>query len=128
MSTPAEDFDPFALSDEEIELYLNGDQRDIDRLLLKSINRLTALIVPHVKADASMEEAWNDAIARLGGLKRIEERATYVDALLEKQRNRSAAFRKISESTVLWALVVVLGFVLKALWDAVLTAVKVRMP
>ena len=51
-----------------------------------------------------------------------------VDALLEKQKARTAAFRKISESTALWALLIVLGFIAKALWDSAMAAVKTRIP
>ena len=128
MSDQPEELASYLLSEEEIEFYLKGDRRDIDKLLLKSINRLTAIIVPHVVKDDKWEEAWVLTIDRLGGLEKIEERAAYVDALLEKQKARTAAFRKISESTALWALLIVLGFIAKALWDSVLVSVKTRIP
>ena len=128
MSDQPEELANYLLSEEEIEFYLNGDRRDIDKLLLKSINRLTSIIVPHVVKDDKRDEAWAMAIERLGGLGKIEERAVYVDALLEKQKARTAAFRKISESTALWALLIVLGFIAKALWDSALASVKTRIP
>lgn len=122
-----EDLDSYLLTEEEIELYLKGDRRDIDKLLLKSINKLTSLIVPHALKEDQRDEAWATAIERLGGLHKIEARAAYVDALLEKQKARTAAFRKISESTVLWALLVVAGFLFKAVWDAAMAAIKARL-
>ena len=128
MSDQPEELASYLLSEEEIEFYLKGDRRDIDKLLLKSINRLTSIIVPHAVKEDKRDEAWARAIERLGGLGKIEERAVYVDALLEKQKARTAAFRKISESTVLWALLIVLGFIAKALWDSALAAVKTRIP
>ena len=128
MSDQPEELASYLLSEEEIEFYLKGDRRDIDKLLLKSINRLTSIIVPHAVKEDKREEAWVLTIDRLGGLEKIEERAAYVDALLEKQKARTAAFRKISESTVLWALIIVLGFIAKALWDSALAAVKTRIP
>ena len=128
MSDQPEELASYLLSEEEIEFYLKGDRRDIDRLLLKSINRLTSIIVPHAVKDDKRDEAWVLTIDRLGGLEKIEERAAYVDALLEKQKARTAAFRKISESTALWALLIVLGFIAKALWDSVLASVKIRIP
>ena len=128
MSDQPEELASYLLSEEEIEFYLKGDRRDIERLLLKSINRLTSIIVPHAVKDDKRDEAWAMAIGRLGGLEKIEERAAYVDALLEKQKARTAAFRKISESTALWALLIVLGFIAKALWDSALASVKTRIP
>ena len=128
MSDQPEELASYLLSEEEIEFYLKGDRRDVDKLLLKSINRLTAIIVPHAVKEDKRDEAWAMAIERLGGLGKIEERAVYVDALLEKQKARTAAFRKISESTALWALLIVLGFIAKALWNSALAAVKTRIP
>ena len=128
MTDKFEELDGYLLTEDEIEFYLKGDRRDIDKLLLKSINKLTSLIVPHALKEDQRDEVWATTIERLGGLQRIEERAAYVDALLEKQKARAAAFRKISESTALWALLIVLGFIAKALWDSAMAAVKTRIP
>ena len=127
MSDKHEELDGYLLTEEEIEFYLKGDRRDIDRLLLKSINKLTSLIVPHALKEDQRDAVWAAAIDRLGGLHRIEERAVYVDALLERQRARTAAFRKIAESTAFWALVLVLGFIFSAIWNTVVAAVKARL-
>ena len=128
MADKDEELEGYLLTEEEIEFYLKGDRRDIDKLLLKSINKLTSLIVPHALKEDRRDEAWTAALERLGGLHKIEERAVYVDALLEKQKARTAAFRKISESTVLWALLIVAGFLAKAIWDAAITAIKAKLP
>ena len=127
MADMHEELDGYLLTEEEIEFYLKGDRRDIDKLLLKSINKLTSLIVPHALKEDQRDEAWTTAIERLGGLHRIEERAAYVDALLEKQKARTAAFRKIAESTAFWALVVLVGFICRAVWDVAVAAVKARV-
>jgi hypothetical protein len=85
------------LSDEEIELYLKGDRRDIDRLMLVSINKLTALIVPRIQ---------------------------FVDELREKERQHQAAIRKLGESTAFWALAIFLGFVGAAVWRYLVSFIK----
>ena len=127
MADKREELDGYLLTEEEIEFYLKGDRRDIDKLLLRSINKLTSLIVPHALKEDQRDAVWAEAIDRLGGLHRIEERAVYVDALLEKQRARTAALRKIAESTAFWALVLVLGFIFSAIWNTVVAAVKARL-
>lgn len=127
MSDKDEELGGYLLTEDEIEFYLKGDRRDIDKLLLKSINKLTSLIVPHALSEERRDAAWNSAIERLGGIAQIEARAHYVDALLEKQRARTAAFRKIAESTAFWALVLVLGFIFSAIWNTVVAAVKARL-
>ena len=127
MTDKFEELDGYLLTEDEIEFYLKGDRRDIDKLLLKSINRLTALIVPHALKEDKRDEAWTKAIERLGGLEKIEERAAYVDALLDKSRARTAAWRKIAESTAFWALVIVVGFICRAVWDTAVAAIRSKV-
>ena len=127
MTDKFEELDGYLLTEDEIEFYLKGDRRDIDKLLLTSNNRLTALIVPHALKEDKRDEAWTKSIERLGGIEKIEERAAYVDALLDKSRARAAAWRKIAESTAFWALVIVVGFICRAVWDTAVAAIRSKV-
>ena len=49
MDKPLFDYPPRVLSEEEIELYINGDRREVDRLILFGLNRLASVIIPHAQ-------------------------------------------------------------------------------
>lgn len=101
---------PKIYSDEEIEMFLKGDRRDIDKLLLYTMNRIAAVLIPH----AEREDQFMAVIKDVGGLEAVKERADYIDSLIRKNNKRSAAFAKIAESTITWALIAATGFVLAA--------------
>ena len=77
---------PRVLTDEEIELYLKGDRREVDRLILLSINRLSACLIPHINSEAEFMAH----VKHLGGVEAIRHRAEYVDSLIKKNSARSA--------------------------------------
>ena len=111
------------LSCEEIEMYLKGDRREIDRLILMSINRLTDSFITHY----DKEELIHKDISDIGGLKTIKERAAYVDSLILKNNKRSEMMTKVSQSGLAWALIAFFGFVAVATWDALIHAIKVKL-
>ena len=111
---------PKVFSEEEINMFLKGDRRDIDRLLLYSMNRIAAVLIPHTEREAK----FTALLEEVGGTESIKERADYVNSLIEKNKKRSAAFDKISQSTVTWALIAAIGFVLVALWEHVIILIR----
>ena len=113
--TEKDEIPPRVLSDEEIDLYLRGDRREIDRLILLSINRISATLIPH----AERENRIADQLEAIGGMDRIAERARFVDTLIEKQKARNEALWKVAQSGVAWALPLMIGFLAVAVWNAI---------
>lgn len=112
---PTEESKPRILSEEEIELYLRGDRREIDRLILLSINRIAATLIPHAERENKIAEQ----LAAIGGMDGIAERARFVDAMIERQKARTQALWKVAQSGVAWALPILIGFVAMAVWNAI---------
>ena len=113
--TEKDEIPPRVLSDEEIDLYLRGDRREIDRLILLSINRISATLIPH----AERENRIADQLEAIGGMDGIAERARFVDTLIEKQKARNEALWKVAQSGVAWALPLMIGFLAVAVWNAI---------
>ena len=120
-------FPPHLLSDEEIEMYLKGDRREVDRLILFSINRLTAVILPHAVREDARDAASDKLLADLGGEDALMRRADFVDSLIENQKAKKRMMEKVSSSTVVWALLVFLGFVAAAVWEHISTVLKAKI-
>jgi len=114
---------PRVLSCEEIEMYLKGDRREIDRLILMSINRMAAAFLSHSKTEEDIKRDLLD----IGGMALIKERAAFVDSLIDKNNNRSDMMRKVSQSGIVWALLAFLGFLAVASWEAIVHAVKIKL-
>ena len=110
----------YMYSDEEIEFILDGDRRKVDRFMLNCMNEIKATLISHTEKDNVVLEA----VERIGGLQGIKNRASYVDALIEKTNSRAAMMRKVSESTVTWALIAFLGFIFMATWHEIVAYVK----
>lgn len=112
---PTDDSAPRIISEEEIELYLRGDRREIDRLILLSINRIAATLIPHAERENKIAEQ----LAAIGGMDGIAERARFVDTMIERQKARTQAMWKVAQSGVTWALPLLIGFVAMAIWNAI---------
>ena len=115
--------DPKVFSDEEIEMFLTGDRRQIDRHILYSLNRLAVVLIPHCRR----EEAVDAKLEDLGGFEAIIARAEYVDSLIKKNNRWADAFEKISQSTITWALIAFLGFLAMAVWHDIVAAIKMAL-
>ena len=111
---------PKVLSTDEIELYLSGDRRQVDRLILTSLNRISATLTAHTHREDGI---W-DSIDSIGGLAAIKTRADFIDSLIEKNSKRAAAWGKIAQPSVTWALVAVLGFLAQAVWQQIKSQIK----
>jgi len=117
------EFPPRVLSEEEIEMYLKGDRREVDRLMLFSLNRLAAALIPH----AEQEERMISEFTRLGGLEAINARCEFIDELIARSKDRRKMMEKVSQSTLTWALIAFFGFLAAATWDSIVSAVKLRL-
>ena len=106
---------PRVLTDEEIELYMRGERREVDRLILLSLNRLAATLIPHSERETRITEQ----LEAIGGMDGIAERARFVDAMIERQKARTQALWKVAQSGVAWALPILIGFVAMAVWNAI---------
>lgn len=119
----SDDNQPRILSAEEIEMYLKGDRQEVDRLILFSLNRLAATLVPH----AEREEKAMAEIDRLGGMEAIAARAKYVDAMIARSNAKTLMMTKVSQSALTWALIAYLAFLATATWEAIVHAVKAKL-
>ena len=116
-------YPPRILADDEIELYLNGDRREVDRLMLYSLNRLAAALLPHI----TNENDFKAQLEQLGGIKGIIARAAYVDSLIKKNTAKAMMMEKVSQGTVLWVVLAFLGFVAMSVWDSLIHAIKLKL-
>jgi hypothetical protein len=108
---------PRILSDEEVEFYLKGERREIDRLLLYSINRISTVLVEHVRK----QEVQATNLAAIGGYDAIGKRAEYVDSLIEKNKKTIRMMEKVEGSGMVWAFMAFIGFVAMASWEYIRT-------
>lgn len=114
---------PRVLTDEEIELYLKGDRREVDRLILLSLNRLSSCLIPHIRSEAE----FMDHVKHLGGMEMIHSRAAYVDSLIKKNATRTAMMEKVSQSAVVWAFLAFCGFLAISVWNALVSIIKIKI-
>lgn len=115
------------LSDEEIDLYLKGDRRSIDKLLLTNSNRLTALVLSYMKCEDERNAKEDVIWKQLGGTDAIKLRAEFVDTLILAQQKRNAMMDKVTTSNVIWASVTFLGYTLWVLREAVVAYLKTKI-
>lgn len=123
-------FNPRILSEEEIELILAGERRAIDRHLLVSLNRLADAhykCVESINTHQEREEKIVSDLDRIGGFASIEERAEFVDSLIKRNNDRAAMMRKVSESSLTWALLAFFGFIAAATWSELVHFIKVKL-
>ena len=115
------------LSDEEIDLYLQEDRRNIDKLLLTNSNRLTALVLSHMRSEEERNSKEDAIWAQLGGAEAIKIRAKVVDNIILSQEKRNAMMDKVTTSNVIWASVAFFGYSLWVLREAVVAYLKTKM-
>ena len=110
-------------TDEEIEIILDADRRQVDKFMLHCMNEIKATLVDHTER----EDIVLSAVESVGGIDGIRSRAEYVDALIEKTTARAQMMKKVSESTVTWALIAFLGFLCVATWHEIVSYVKAAL-
>ena len=114
---------PKVFSDEEIEMFLAGDRRQIDRHMLYCLNRIATVLIKHTEK----EDAFHYSLAEIGGEDAIKKRADYVDSLIKKNNRWAEALEKISQSTITWALIAFLGFLAIVVWHDIVEAIKMAL-
>ena len=104
---------PKTYTPEEIELLLKGSDREIDRLILHSLNSITQVLIPHVAI-----------LSEMGTAETIRLRSDWIDAQITKQEKRSKMMDRVIESALIWALP--LACLLLFVWfgDALLDAAR----
>ena len=110
-------------TDEEIDIILDADRRQVDKFMLHCMNEIKATLVDHTER----ENIVLSAVESVGGIDGIRSRAEYVDALIEKTTARAQMMKKVSESTVTWALIAFLGFLCVATWHEIVSYVKAAL-
>ena len=110
-------------TDEEIEIILDADRRQVDKFMLHCMNEIKATLVDHTER----ENIALSAVESVGGIDSIRSRAAYVDALIEKTTARAQMMKKVSESTVTWALIAFLGFLCVATWHEIVDYVEAAL-
>lgn len=124
MSSPTEERRaPRIYSADEIEIFLRGDRREIDRLLLHGLNSLSEALIPHARREEEMLRLFEE----IGGLDGIAVRAQYVDSLIKRQSARTAMMEKVAQSTLTWAVIAFIGFLALASWDSAVHAIKLKL-
>lgn len=94
--------DPVVYSDEAIDMFLQGDRRQVDRLILTGMNSMVKTFLdfrdhefrPHAAEENEMKDA-------LGSPKEVEQRRLWLDLQIRKEMDRSAMRDKILEATLL---------------------------
>lgn len=102
--------DPRIYTEEEIELFLHGDRREIDRLLLTSTNAVAAALIsfrdqefrPHAEVEQEMMDA-------LGAPADVLLRRNWLDLQIKREMDRAAFRKKILEASVFWVLPILLA-------------------
>lgn len=123
----SDEFPPRILSDDEIEMYLKGDRREVDRLILFSLNRLAACIVPHAHREEMREQDQKMLLERLGGVDVMLKRAKFVDASIAAVESRTKMMSKVADSSVTWAFIAFLGFIVFSVGESVVHIIKVKL-
>ena len=99
---------------------LDGDRRQVDKIMLKSINRLTAVIIPHSQREDERDLEQDRIIKSLGGLEAMTKRAQFVDALILKAGDERQLILEAKRKIMHWGLtglLVAIGVVLVYYWN-----------
>jgi hypothetical protein len=76
-------------SSEEIDLFLCGDRRNVDKLLLHGLNNIARILIPHI--------AYEDRIFdSLGTLEDIKIRKEWIDAEIRKKETAASFYEQMT--------------------------------
>ena len=110
-------------NDEEIDIFLAGDRREVDRLILHSLNGLAATLIPHAKN----EEEFLKRVDELGGIETIRARASWVDVQIERQKIRNRMMEKVATSHVVYASTAFIGYILYLVKDNIVAFIRTAL-
>ena len=97
-------------STEEIEIFLSGERREVDRLLLHGLNNLAIVMIPHVNREDALYES-------MGSHEKIRQRAAWIDAQIDAQLKRNGMMGRIAEASLIAVFLLFIGYIGVALWD-----------
>lgn len=107
-------------SEDEIDAFLVGDRRVIDRLLLHGLNNLAVVLIAH----AEREE---EIFAGMGSAETIKKRSDWIDSQITRTKSRSEMMDKVATSTATWAVIVFVGYLIHAMWEYSATLIKSKL-
>ena len=109
--TPKHETKPLKIyTEEEIALFMRGDRREIDHLLLHGLNNLAIFLIEHADREEKVLSAMGDA-------ETTKARSEWIDTQIDSQRNRNGMMKKVAESSAAWALILFLGFIGNAIYE-----------
>lgn len=103
-------------SDDEISMLLSGDRREVDKLLLHSLNNLSSSLIPLV-----------EVISELGNVESVRKRREWVEAQIESQRIKNDMMRKVSESALIWAVIGFIGFLVVSTYNYSIEVIRAKL-
>ena len=113
-------------SEEDIDIFLRGDRRDIDRLLLHGLNNLGIALIEHADREERLFAAMGDAEV-------IKKRSGWIDSQIDKARvlsektvARIDMMNKVKSSTVVWAVIAFLGYLSHIATEGIIAWWKTR--
>ena len=104
-------------TDEEIDMILHGDRREIDRMLLKGISNIGRILLPYISKQ-------NEIFGASGGAESITERRLWVESQIAKSNARTEMMQKVATSSVTWALILFIGFLLASAGHSIIDAIR----
>ena len=107
-------------TDEEIEMLLNGDKREVDKLLLHGISAIGAVLIPHIEKEDQIFEA-------LGDIPTIRTRSEWIEAQIERQKTSNAMMRKIAEAGLVMCVLGFIGFIGYSMMDFFVDTIRARI-
>lgn len=104
-------------TDDEIDVILSGDRRQVDRILIHGINGIAAIMISHIRDESEILHAIGDAES-------YRIRKEWIITQMDKERAKSAMMKRVSESAVTWALLLFLGFLAVSVANSAVEFVK----
>lgn len=94
-------------TEEEINVFLEGDRRTIDRLILHSLNNFAVIFMAHAQKEESIFEA-------MGSDDEIRIRTKWIDAEIKKKQKLTEMMDKVITSVGAGVILAFLGFLVHA--------------
>lgn len=104
-------------SEDEIEAIINGEPKDVYRVLLKGISSINDAVIPHLREEEKVFAAFGDP-----GM--IKLRSEWITEQIAKQKNRNEMMQKIGQASAVGAILLLIGWVATTAASAALAALK----
>jgi len=107
-------------TEDEIDILLDGDRREVDRLLLHSLSTIAAVLIPHVEKEDTIFEA-------MGDIPTIRMRSAWIESQIVKQNTKNQMMRRVAEAGVIMCVLGFIGFVGYSLVDYVIDILRAKI-